>query len=375
MGSASTGRDDGGLDLRIAWLMLPESRPGRELFWLSQMPGASVTAVGETPTGDPVPFVRRPYRRPTRRFVEAGALAWLRDSASISGSFGWVASLELCSLVTGQATSIARRIQARQAVFTWGNDHRNPLYLLPPYRQALHRAKSADLFVCVIEAAREHCIALGIPAERCVVVHPPIDTELFHPPVQPVEHPIAVFVSPLASNKGIDRVLDAFALVRRHLPEAELRVVGGGPLEPLVAARSSDPRTGVTLVGARDRRGVAEELRGAAVFVTAPRPTRVWNEQFGLAYVEAMACGLPVVTTICGTNYEATRAPNARVVDDVEALAEALEHFLVDAALRREIGRANRAEVLERYEFHQQIDRLREAFLSAQAASDLRAPA
>lgn len=350
--------------LSVCWLTLPESRPSRELSWLSQMPNARVTAVGERSTGDPVPFVLRPYRRVTRRFVEAGALAWFADlgSVTVPGGADWVASLELCALVTGQAGPLARRLGARRAVITWGNDPRNLLYRLPPYRQATERAKRADLFICTIEAAKDHCVALGIPEEHCRVVMPPLDTQLFHPPVVHQEAPIAIFCSPLAPNKGIDHVLDAFDLVRAKLPGARLRVIGRGPLEGLVRDRAVSTGGAVQLLGPRDRGGVADELRAAAVLVTAPRPTRVWNEQFGLAYVEAMACGLPVVTTICGTNHEAVGEPNLVVDDRVPLLAEALHTFLADPALRRKIGRRNRAEVVERFELHQQVRRLREAF-------------
>lgn len=351
----------------LLWLTLPESRPGRELSWLAAMPDATVAAVGEVGTGDPVPFIERPYRRLTRRFVEAGALAWFRDLDSVEPDppVSWVASLELCALVTGQATGLAQQLGARQAVLTWGNDARNPLYRLPPYRQALGRARGADLVVCLIEAARDHCLELGFAPEQLAVVLPPVDTERFHPPAAPVEEPVAAFISPLATNKGIDRVLDAWPLVCAKVPDARLVIAGRGPLEGLVRERAAVDAS-IEFVGSLPGNGVAELLRRSAVFVTAPRPTRVWNEQFGLAYVEAMASGVPVVTTVCGTNHEAVLAPSIRVADEVGAVADGLVHFLGNPALRRHVFPEVRRVVVERFERTQQLAALRAAFSRAE---------
>lgn len=351
---------------RLLWGMLPDQRPGREMHWLSLMPHTRVTGYGAEQQ-DGVEVLPARFRQPTHRFVAAGSLAWYRDLDRVPPRFDWYASLEFCALVTGQVVRRARRTGARSAVLVWGNDPANPLYRLPPYRQAVARSRDADLFLCLIEAARQHCLALGLDAERCAVVHPGVDTALFTPPAEPVADAVAVFASPLAPNKGIDRVLDAFDLVRARLPEARLLVLGRGPLEHLVRAAEARTAGAVRYLGVRPLTGVAEVLRTAAVFVTAPRPTRVWNEQFGMAYLEAMASGLAVVTTACGSNSEAVPPPNALVPDDVEAVAAALTDVLGDPQARAAVARANRAHVLEHHELLRQCRRMGDAFTAAEA--------
>lgn len=351
---------------RLLWTSLADQRPGRELHWMTLMPGTRVTAAGRPHQFGAETWYPVHYRRPVKRFVEAGALAWMRDLDQVSGDFDWVASLELCSLVTGQASSFARRRRLRQAVLTWENDPRQPLYRIPPYRNALRRAQDADLFLCFIEAAREHLLALDFPAERIRVVLPGVDTDRFVPAASPTQEPVLVFASPVAPNKGIDRVIEAFDLVRGHVPDASLRVMGKGPLVPLVKRAAEDTSGAVQYVGSGDPGQVAEFLRSGAVFVTAPRPTWKWNEQFGLAYLEAMACGLPVVTTRCGTNHEAVQSPNLLVDDDPEALADGLLNFLTDPVRRAEVGRVNRQHVLRNHELLTQCCRMGEAFASVE---------
>jgi glycosyltransferase involved in cell wall biosynthesis len=351
---------------RLLWARLADQRPGRELAWLAGMPGTHVTEVGSPRTQDDVDWVPGRFRRPVQRFVEAGALAWQRDLAAVRPDYDWVASLELCALVTGQAHRYARRHGLRQAVLTWENMPDQPLYRIPPYRGATRRALRADLFVCFLEAARDHLRVLGVEDERIAVVAPPVDLARFTPAPAPAERPVLVFASPVAPNKGIDRVLDAFDRVRAVRPDAELRVLGSGPLVPLVKA--AEERTGgaVRHLGHGGPEFVARELREAAVFVSAPRPTWKWNEQYGLAYLEAMASGLPVVTTRCGTNHEAVPPPNALVPDDADALADALLDILGDTTRRHALGRANRAHVEARHDPARQYAALGAAFARAE---------
>lgn len=357
----------------ILWGRLPDQRPHRELHWLSLMPDTVVTEVGSPRTHPPesgIDWIDRPFRRPVRRFVEAGAFGWLQDLSSVDPSpFQWVASLELCALVTGQMSSYAARHGIRQVVVTWENMPDQPLYRIPPYAQATRRALGADLMLCPIEAARDHLLELGYPEERIHVVAPGVDHERLRPAeelgVRKVGGQIA-FVSPVAANKGVDRVLDAFELVRRSEPEARLVVAGAGPMVGLV--REAEQRTGgaVRYLGTRSPAEIAEVLATSDVFVTAPRATWKWNEQFGLAYLEAMAAGIPIVTTACGTNHEAVRPPNLRVDDTPAAVAEALLHFLRDDVARADVGATNRRVVLERHDMTTQAAAMKAAFDAAE---------
>src|SRR5699024_3965327 len=122
-------------------------------------------------------------------------------------------------------------------------------------------------------------------------------------------------------------------------------------LEHLVRAEAEDPRSGVELVGALDAPGVADLLRSAAVFTTAPRPTWKWTEQLGLAYLEALASGLPIVTTRCGTNDEAVHPPN----------------HLPDRGRRAEVGAANRRHVVTHHDLGTQCVAMGQAFTEVEA--------
>lgn len=356
---------------RLLWLSLPDQRPGRELFWMSLMPHTRVTALArQEPRGD-IDWVPTDYRRPIKRFVEAGAFAWATGLARQDQSdFDWVATLELCSLVTGQASRWRRRATGHpplQAVLTWENLADQPLYKVPPYRQALNSARQADLLLCMVDAARDHLVANDFDATKITVVKPGVDTGLFTPADRPPDRPRVAFVSPLAPNKGIDRLLEAMRIVRRSVPDAELVVAGSGPLRGLVEQAAADPAQQVRLAGSLDARGVATLLQTATVFSTAPRPTWKWAEQLGLAYLEAQSCGLPVVTTRCGTNDEAVRAPNLLLDDDAEALADGLVTFLQSPHRSAQVGAANRARMLAEHELLTQSMRMGQAFAAAEA--------
>jgi glycosyltransferase involved in cell wall biosynthesis len=322
--------------------------------------------------GAGVRWVPVTYRRPVRRFVEAGAVAWVRDlEQRVPRDADWIASLECCSLVSGQVADLMqRRSGARQAVVTWENDPRQPLYSAPMFRRALRATLgTAALFLCMTNSAADHLRVLGVGSERIATVRPGVDLARFRPASTPVADPIVAFASPLIRTKGIDRVLDAMRIVRRRIPEARLRIMGTGPLESVVRAAQPQAGSAVEFLGSGDADAVAATLQQAAVFCTAPRANVKWSEQFGLAYLEAMACGLPIVTTATGTNHEALAPGNRRTVDRPDDLAQALLVMLDDPALRSVVGGANRAYVAQHHDLDTQCAAMAAAFAAAERHS------
>jgi len=117
--------------------------------------------------------------------------------------------------------------------------------------------------------------------DASAVIHPPVDTERFRPGTAPRED-YYVTVGRLETFKRVDVLLEAFAA----LPDRRLVVVGDGP--EWRRLRASCPAN-VELVGRETPDQVRDRLQRARAFVFAS------VDDFGIAPVEALACGTPVI--------------------------------------------------------------------------------
>ncbi len=155
--------------------------------------------------------------------------------------------------------------------------------------------------------------------------------------------PVIGTVSRLSATKGIHFMIQAMPAVLQHHPDAHYIVVGGAsPGEPDYPALLSRLSTqlcvehAVSFVGHQD--DVHEWLCAMDVFVNAtPR------EPFGLAVVEAMAAGRPVVASVFdGPSEVITSGVNGLLVETNHPaqLAAAVNRYLSDPRLRRQISSA-----------------------------------
>lgn len=188
---------------------------------------------------------------------------------------------------------------------------------------------------------------------------------------QPAEIPTVLSVGAVKPRKGYHVSLEAFALLKRRLPQARYWIVGAcddrkytGRLEATIAAYRLD---GVHFWGQAPDSQLHACYREAAVFLLTPQEIDMHFEGFGLVYLEAGAYGLPAVGARSGGVASAIRhGETGLVVDpgDTAGLADALYLLLTDRERAAQMGWENRlwAETLtweknaaEHYALYQEI--------------------
>lgn len=116
------------------------------------------------------------------------------------------------------------------------------------------------------------------------VIYPPVDTDYFTPSADNRELTKYVTASRFVPYKRVDLIVRAFV----RMPNRKLVVIGDGPDDAKVRA-AANGAPNITFAGRLSREQVRRELRTARAFVFAA------EEDFGIAPVEAQACGTPVV--------------------------------------------------------------------------------
>lgn len=204
---------------------------------------------------------------------------------------------------------------------------------------------------------RVHIIPLGVDLDPFLQVDPRAARELRESLGKRWVHaPLALFVGKLRYYKGVDILLQALTRV----PPLHLWVVGTGPMAD--AWQRLARRLGLT-----DRVhfwGEVPESRlplyyRAADFFVLPATSRA--EAFGLVQVEAMATGLPVISTEVGTgtSFVNLHGQTGWVIppSDPDALAQALRFFMEHPEERQRMGQAARERALREFRAERMAER------------------
>lgn len=209
----------------------------------------------------------------------------------------------------------------------------------------------------------------GVPLEAIDVVHCGVDPDVFAAPDPGTplpERPTVLFVGNVAPNKGIETVFAAVLRLRVKYPDIILRVLGKADDHLITKMQQTAWEQGadcsVEFLGfVSDRAKLPDFYRRAHVFASPA------DHEVGIAnvYVEAMACGCPVVTGTTGGAPEAVIDGETGILvppRDVEATAAAFDRLLGDPSLRLRMSLAGRQRVEAYFTVDRYISRVLAAY-------------
>ncbi len=233
----------------------------------------------------------------------------------------------------------------------------------PPERRAteMRILDEVDRVLATCPAEVEDLTGLyGADPDRLTLVPCGVDAEMFRAVDRDEarrglglpNRPTVVYVGRLVPRKGVDTLIEAFALLPGRL-DARLVIVGGeqgGSPETdrlSALARELGVAERVAFAGSRPQGELYRYYGAADAVVTVPH-----YEPFGMTPLEAMACATPVVgACVGGIKTSVADGETGYLVPprDPEALANRLARLLADPALRKRMGRAARRRIEDHY--------------------------
>ena len=243
------------------------------------------------------------------------------------------------------------------------------------YAKTIYRA--ADMIVFSTNGAARAEVALGLNLGKVVLLPEAVEEERYAPLADRagVRQSLGLFSQNIvlylgrinSAEKGIDHLLRAAAMVVKQVPDLQVRLVGGGTeaevgqVKQLIAELNAEKY--ISLVGKRPFSDVPRYINAATVVVVPS----VWPEAFGRITVEAMSCGVPVITSDTGGSPEVNVQGQTGLVvpaADSQQLADAIITILNDKARATAMGAAGRQRVLDNYTYEQVIKRFLEILSS-----------
>lgn len=198
-------------------------------------------------------------------------------------------------------------------------------------------------------------------ARKCLVVPIGINVGRFSaPPPTPTQRPTLLFVGRHRYYKGLGDLLKAMPYIH-----GDLIVAGDGPMRATWEAQTLELGLNekVKFIGTVSDEDLPSLYRSADVFIL---PASARSEAYGIVLVEAMAAGLPCITTELGTgtSYVVQHEVTGLVVParTPAALADAANRLLADHALRQRLGAAAQQRALLEFRQETMVDRIEEIY-------------
>lgn len=221
---------------------------------------------------------------------------------------------------------------------------------------------------CVSEDIRNEALQYNLNPAKTEIIRPAVDPNFFKP--KPQEHTKkskelrVINVASLTWRKGHEFALLAIRLLIDRGVPVTFDIIGAGPeLQRLLFTIDDlDLESNVRLIGHATPAEIVTYLQDSDVFLLSSLSEGISN-----AVLEAMSCGLPVVSTDCGGMREAITSGVEGVLvplRDAEKMADALEQLWSDSSLRVSMSHAARARILKDFKLSDQIRKFKDLFLA-----------
>lgn len=220
---------------------------------------------------------------------------------------------------------------------------------IPPFSMLMKEmAKHVDHFGYLAEYTA-NALARVIPRNKLIKIVPGIDIKHFTPHKVEKVRPTIISVGRLVHRKGQDRLVEALSIVKAAIPDVELIFIGEGPyrseLNRLV--KKYNLESSVRFIGRVDYKELPKYFSLGDVFAM-PSRNRLLGlevEGLGIVYLEASACGLPVIVGDSGGAPDAVIEGETGYLvngNDVERIAARAIELLTDRELRSRLGQRGR---------------------------------
>ncbi len=262
-------------------------------------------------------------------------------------------SLETHNTYTYQCLIAKRRYKKPLVVTVWETlPHRGESH---PLRKKRKQAvlKEADLFLAISQRTKDMLMTEGVRTERIQVMPMGINLDEFSnakaailvsPELIKRPHEFRVLsIARLVSSKGVWDLLHAAEKRIKTSPETclQLYFVGEGPEKEAMRGwiHSKGLSERIHVLGGLPYSEIPALLKSADVLTLASQPTAIWEEQFGYVLVEAMASGIPLVSTQSGAIPEVVGDAGLLVPPfSPNDLSLALEQLEADPSLRQTLA-------------------------------------
>jgi colanic acid/amylovoran biosynthesis glycosyltransferase len=173
-----------------------------------------------------------------------------------------------------------------------------------PFARKLYAARrkrlraGASLFIAVSEFIRGKMLDRGYSDEKIAVHYIGVDTSKFTPGSSARREPVVLFVGRLVEKKGCEYLIRAMSAIQEHVPNAELIIIGDGPLRSSLETLAHAQVRNCRFLGVQPPDSVRDWM-GRARVLAQPSVTGADGDSEGLPIVilEALSMGLPVVAS------------------------------------------------------------------------------